>query len=215
MIPGPVISRNRFYPVPRNRCPPLRLCTTSLNSPCPPPASSSMFRYLFFFVPITSTLVHNSTTSCTDRSTRPQYVLIPSTVCSDRNCAHILVRPIKTRLVLILVWRFKPVTNAQACLQWRTEANVKNAPLLHPHRLKNRLLSPNPLLKMMPHRKTHCQMTLSQRARWPLSMLHMWLLYDPMRGRSVFIPSWFDRTANGIVVELTGYKHNNSYWTPI
>ena len=46
-----------------------------------------------------STLVHNSTTSFTDRSTRPQYVFIPSSVRSDRNCAHVLVRPIKTRNV--------------------------------------------------------------------------------------------------------------------
>jgi len=56
------------------------------------------------------------------------------------------------------------------------------------HRLKNRLLSPNPLLIMMPHRKTNCLTTLSQRARCPLSMLYMWILYDPMRGRHVFIP---------------------------
>jgi len=35
------------------------------------------------------------------------------------------------------------------------------------------LLSPNPLLKMMPHRQTHRLTTLSQRARWPLSMLHI------------------------------------------
>jgi len=67
----------------------------------------------------------------------------------------------------------------------------------------------------MPHRKTHRQTTLSQMARCPLSMLCMWILYDPMRGRHVFIPSWFDRSANGIVVERTGYKRNNSYWTPI
>ena len=82
--------------------------------------------------------------------------------------------------------------------------------LLHTHRLKNRLFTPNPLLKMMPHRLTHRLTTLSQRARCPLSMLHMWILYDPMRGRPVFIPSWFDRTANGIVVERTGYKRQMS-----
>jgi len=41
----------------------------------------------------------NSTTSFTDRSTRPQYVLISSSVRSDRDCAHVLVRLIKTRHV--------------------------------------------------------------------------------------------------------------------
>ena len=33
----------------------------------------------------------------TDRSTRPQYVLIPSSLRSDRNCAHVLIRLIKTQ----------------------------------------------------------------------------------------------------------------------
>ena len=37
-----------------------------------------------------------STTSFTDCLTRPQYILIPSSVRSDRNCKNVLVRPIKT-----------------------------------------------------------------------------------------------------------------------
>ena len=110
-----------------------------------------------------------------DRSTRPQlssfrpeYVQI----VTARTSWSDLQKLGTFQLVLILVWHFKPVTNTQAwlqaCLQGRTEANVKT-PLLHPHRLKNRLLSPNPLLTIMPHRKTHGQTTLNQRARCPLS----------------------------------------------
>jgi len=172
-----------------------------------------------------STPVHNSTTSFTDRSTWPQYDLIPSSVRSDRNCVHVLVRLIKTRHVsaslhssLTLQTSKKyPSVPPSMPLRKNRSKRKKRRSSTHTdwHRLTNRLLSPNPLLKMMPHRKTHRLTTLSQRARCPLSMLHMWLLYDPMRGRPAFIPSWFDRTAHGIVVERTGYKRNNSYWTPI
>ena len=108
-----------------------------------------------------STLVHNSTTSFTDRSTRPQYVLIPSSVRLDHNCAHVLVRPLKTGHVsasphssLTLQTSTKYPSMPPSMPLRKNRSKRKKTPLLHPHRLKNRLLSPNPLIKMMPHRKT-------------------------------------------------------------
>jgi len=100
-----------------------------------------------YFVLITSTLAHNSTTSFTDRSTRPQYVLIPFSVRSDRNCEHVLVRPIKTRQVSASPYSSLTLQASKKIPKHASKPLRKNrsAHAAHPRRAHNALKDPTAL----------------------------------------------------------------------